>query len=39
MAEIDEYLTDSMHRDNYGVTEVRNLLLDIRRKLDVILTR
>lgn len=36
MAEIDEFLSDSLYRDSYGVTEVRNVLLDIRRKLDVL---
>lgn len=36
MAEIDEFLADSLYRDSYGVTEVRNVLLDIRRKLDVL---
>lgn len=33
--EIDEYLLDSEYRQSYSVSEVRDLLLDLRRKLDL----
>lgn len=35
LTELDLMLMDSTDRDNYGVTEVRNLLLDLRNILRV----
>lgn len=37
LADIDQLLLDSQYRaSGYGLTEVRDILLDLRRDLDVI---